>query len=165
MFTAENRNPWIVGAAAFHLGMVRAIHWPHLPKVARNQFCRNGCHGGWRGIAEAQVVFKDCIPHQAKIFGEGHLKEWMATRDFGHIQARVNGGGYQAKNIVMENAPLNRARGGRDMNPREVVLAQADGVIAALASRQFLYKVAGNAAKGAVAGSISMGLVLAQGQN
>jgi hypothetical protein len=158
MSTAEKRNPWIVGAAAFHLGIVRAIHWSHLPKVARNQFCRNGCHGGWRGIAEAQIVFKDCIPHQAKIFGEGYLKDWMAVRDFGHKQAHVNGGGYQAKNIVMEKAALNRARGGKDMAPREVMLAQADGVIAALASRQFLCKVAGNAAKGAVAGAVSIGL-------
>jgi hypothetical protein len=158
MFTAEYGDPWIVGAAALHFGIVRAIHWSHLPKVARNQFCRNGCHGGWRGIAEAQVVFKDCIPYQAKIFGEGYLKDWMAARDFGHIQARANGGGYQAKNIVMEKAALNRARGGRDMTPGEVMLAQVDGVIATLASRQFLCKVAGNAAKGAVAGAVSMGL-------
>jgi hypothetical protein len=158
MFTAKNTNFWGVGAAAFHLGIVRSIHWSHLPKAVQNQFCRNGCHGGWRGMAEAQIVFKDCIPHQAKIFGEGHLKEWMATRDFGHKHARVNGSGYEAKNMILEKAPLNRARGGQDMTPREVMLAQADGVIAALASRQFLCKVAGNAAKGAVAGAISMGL-------
>jgi hypothetical protein len=158
MSTAGNRNPWIGGAAAFHFGMVQCVHWSNLPKAVKNQFCRNGCHGGWRGIKEAQLVFKDCIPHQAKIFGEGHLKKWMATRDFGHKQARVNGGGYKANNMIMEKVPLNRARGGRDMNPREVRIAQADGVVAALVSRQFLYKVAGNAAKGAVAGAISIGL-------
>jgi hypothetical protein len=71
MLTAKNTNFWGVGAAAFHLGIVRSIHWSNLPKAVQNQFCRNGCHGGWRGMAEAQIVFKDCIPHQAKIFGEG----------------------------------------------------------------------------------------------
>jgi hypothetical protein len=157
MSTVENTNFWSGGAAAFHVGIVQSIQWAQLSKTVQYQFCRNGCHGGWRGISDAQLLFENVIPRQAKMFGENYLREWMATRDFGHIQAHANGGGYQATNIVMEKAALNRARGGRDMTPKEISRAQANGVMTPLTSGQFFSKVAGNAAKGAVAGAVFMG--------
>jgi hypothetical protein len=148
----DNRY-WAHGFVGFHAGKVQSINWCELAQKIQYQFRRNGCHGATRNLVEAQRVFNHCIPNQAKMLGEDYIKSWMKGRDFSHIQARVNGGGHQANNIVMEKASLNRTGGGRNMTSQEVRNAKADGLSSVFLSGEFFGKVVGNTVNGAMAGA------------
>lgn len=59
--------------------------------------------------------------------GNGHYEQVtheIADKDVSRIEAGANGGEYTADNTVMENASINRARGGTDMTPAEFEAAE-----------------------------------------
>jgi len=59
--------------------------------------------------------------------GNGHYEQVsydIADKDVSRIEAGVNGGEYTADNTIMENASINRARGGADMTPAEFEAAE-----------------------------------------
>jgi hypothetical protein len=124
------------------------IRFENLPLNAQRKFARAGMRNGRRNIYEAAKVFES-IPAQIRAQGPQAIREFCQDKDWSHIQAHVNGGGSEAANGIFEQFWVNRARGGADMTPEELAVAQQ--VLADAAFKAAVAEVVGAVLKGAVA--------------
>ncbi|MGM3305057.1 hypothetical protein ACSQ6I_03570 [Anabaena sp. WFMT] len=124
------------------------IRFENLPANLQFKFARAGVRNGMRDIQEAAKVF-ETIPAQIRAQGSEAIREFCKDKDWSHIQAHVNGGGSEATNGIFEHFRINRARGGVDMTPEELAVAQQ--VLADAAFKAAVAEVVGAVLKGAVA--------------
>ena len=96
------------------------LDWANLDPT---RYLYAGTRGTSRGLVEAQRVW-ETIPEQIRAAGPEATAKYLEGKDWSHIRAYSEGGSHSASNGLFENAPLNRARGGDRMTPRELEAAQ-----------------------------------------
>ncbi|MFQ6539111.1 MULTISPECIES: hypothetical protein [Aphanothece] len=123
-------TPSITAAAAAStwvgLEAYRSIAFEDLPSHVVDQLRTDGMHGGRRSLAEAQELFEQAVPAEARGSIEGIE---AVVNDPGidamHIEPHAQGGSADASNIVYGPESLNARIGDRVMSEAEVAEAEA----------------------------------------
>jgi hypothetical protein len=81
------------------------------------KFRSAGIRGEWRSPAEARAFFDSSVPDHVQMLGEDAVREFLAGKDFSHIESFKNNPGRVSDptNGLWESASLNRSRGADDM--------------------------------------------------
>lgn len=95
----------------------------YAPNIAR-RLQYGGLREGQRNLEQIQQMFEKIpLAEREGISLKDALKNidnYLSDKHFSHKRAYINGGSDDANNIYLENAKDNLARGGKDMNPKEI---------------------------------------------
>lgn len=81
------------------------------------KFRAAGIRGEWRSPTEARAFFDSSVPDHVQMMGEDAVREFLAGKDFSHIESFKNNPGRVSDptNGIWEAASANRSRGADDM--------------------------------------------------
>ena len=129
----------------------------------KRQFYYRGTRGAGRTEVQARRIYES-IPKQVRAGGEDSVRTFLNGKDWSHIRPRSSGGHNGVSNGVWEDFAKNRARGARQISPREFAAAKAAlnrqarvSVLAAM-GKGLLHGAAIGATTGIVVCSVEFGL-------